>query len=80
MGSLVSLVGIDPASMAAPFVVQGFFWPFFLVSGLYRRWWARYGRVVTAIATLWHLPFGTALSLVQVTDLVRYKNLLRSSS
>ncbi len=35
-GFLVSLVGVDPASMATPFVVQGFLWLFFLVSGFYR--------------------------------------------
>ena len=51
-GFLVSLVGVDPASMATPFVVQGFLWLFFLVSGFYLWWWAWYGRVVTAIATL----------------------------
>ena len=64
--------------MAATFVVEGSLWLFFLVSGSYRWWWAWYGRVVTAIATLWYLPFGTVLSLVQVAVLVRYRNLFRS--
>jgi len=77
-GFLVSLVGVDPTSMAAPFVVEGSLWLFFLISGFYRRWWAWYGRVFTAIATLWYLPLGTVLTLVQVMLLVRYRKLLRS--
>jgi hypothetical protein len=79
-GFLVSLVGVDPASMAALFVVLGSLWLFFLVSGFYRRGWAWYGRVVIAVATLWYLPLGTVLSLVQLAVLVRYRNLLRSST
>src|SRR5439155_369724 len=31
-----------------------------------------------SLATLWYLPFGTALSLAQVAVLVRYRRLLKS--
>src|SRR3989441_11627255 len=76
-GFLVSLVGVDPASMATPFVVQGLLWLFFLVSGFYRWWWAWYGRVVTASATLWCLPFGTALSPAQVSGWPRSRRCVK---
>ena len=76
-GFLVSIAGIDPGAMAAPFVIQGSLWLFFLAAGVYHRRWAWYGKLATAIATLWYIPFGTILSIAQVVVLVRYRNLLR---
>ncbi len=76
-GFLVSIVGISPAEMAVPLIVQGSFWLFFLAAGVYHRRWAWYGKMATAIATLWYIPFGTILSIVQVAVLVRYRNLLK---
>ncbi len=73
-GVLVSLVGVDPTSMVAPFVVQGSLWVFFLVAWLYRQGWAWHGRVAIAIATLWYIPFGKILSVIQIGIPLRYKS------
>ncbi len=75
-GIIVSSVGVDPASMAAPFVIQGSLWVFFLTAGLYHQAWAWYGRMAIAIGTLWYISFGMILSVVQIGVLLRYRNLL----
>jgi len=69
---LVSAIGIDPRStlMKAIFVVYGAIWLGIIACFLLRRPWAPTAMLVAAIGSLWYLPFGTVLGVVQVGMLV----------
>ena len=61
---LVASLGINPFHLGVPFLMLGGLWLLFLVAMLFRQHWAWYGAILTAIATLWYLPIGTAGAVV----------------
>jgi hypothetical protein len=69
---VVSLIGIDPRSttMMLIFLLFGSAW--FSVSVLYAIGigWSRSALLVTAIAMLWFLPFGTMIAVLQIVLLL----------
>lgn len=69
---LVSAIGIDPRStlMKSIFVLYGGIWLGIIVCFLLRKPWAPTAMLVAAIGSLWYLPFGTVLGVVQVGMLV----------
>ena len=72
--SIVIKLGIDPLSMALPFVVLGIVWflsgALLLSTGLEIFWIVT---LLVVIATLWYLPFGTILAFFQIIILVLFK-------
>jgi len=76
-GQLVSAIGLAPASMAAPFVIQGGPVDLFSFLGAVPLAVDLYGRVAVTVGTLWYLPLGTTLSVIQIGMLLRYRNYLR---
>jgi hypothetical protein len=65
---LVSAVGIEPRStlMKSLFAVYGAAWLALVVCFLLRFEWAWWAMLVAAVGSLWVLPFGTLLSLLQI--------------
>lgn len=66
--SVVSAVGIEPRSTAMKLihVVLGGAWLLAMVGFAAGASWARSGLLACAGASLWYLPFGTLLSLVEI--------------
>lgn len=68
---LVGAVGLDPFSLGVPFVVLGASWlaaaAILLATGTPAAWWAL---LITAAATLWYLPVGTATAVLTIGVLV----------
>ncbi len=70
---VVSFLGIDPFSIGPVFVVLGIFW-FLSVGGvLLSSSWGWLSLLVTAIATLWYVKIGTAISLIVIAVLVTFR-------
>jgi hypothetical protein len=69
---LVSLAGVDPRSrgMRILHVVLGSGWLAMTVVFLSGAEWGRAGMLLFAVASLWYLPFGTALSVFQIVLLL----------
>jgi hypothetical protein len=69
---IVSAVGIEPRStlMKSIHLVLGVTWLTIMVFFACRFRWAWWGMLVCAIAGLRYLPFGTLLSVIQVTLLL----------
>lgn len=69
---LVSAVGIDPRStlMKSIHLTLGLAWLLMMVCFALRLPFAWYGMLACAIAALWYLPFGTLLSMIQITLLL----------
>lgn len=65
---VVSAVGLDPRSglVKSLHLVIGVSWLVFMVGFALGRTWAWWGMMACAVATLWYLPFGTLLSLIQI--------------
>ena len=65
---LVSAAGIEPRSTLMKSIHLGLGAAWLVVTGAFvlRRRRAWHGMLLCAIATLWYLPFGTLLSLVQI--------------
>lgn len=70
--SLVLATGVDPRSelMKSVFVGYGVAWLVVIGAFLLRRPWAWAGMMAAAIASLWYLPFGTLLGLIQIALLL----------
>lgn len=66
--SVVSAVGIEPRStlMKAIHVLLGGAWLAAMVGYAMSATWARAGLLTCAVASLWYLPFGTLLSIVEI--------------
>ena len=62
--SLFVRMGVDPFRLGPLFVGLGLLWIVCLVALLAGAKWGWYGLVASAIATLWYLPLGTALSVI----------------
>ncbi len=65
---LVSAVGIDPRStlMKSIHLGLGSAWLVVIVCFALRLPWAWWAMLVCAVASLWYLPFGTLLSVIQI--------------
>ncbi len=72
---VVSAIGIAPRSglMKTIFLLYGIFWLAIIVSYLFRLPWAHAAMLVAAIGSLWYLPFGTLLGLIQIVLLIVYR-------
>jgi hypothetical protein len=69
---VVSAIGIEPRStfMKSIHVVLGATWLVVAGAFLRRATWSWWGMLACAAATLWYLPVGTLLSVVQIVLLV----------
>lgn len=66
--ALVSAVGIEPRStlMQSAFLTYGMTWIVVMVAFIRGAPWAWWGMVLAAAGSLWYLPFGTLLGVVQL--------------
>lgn len=69
---LVQAVGIEPRSTLMKLVFLGYGVAWLAVIGAFvaRRAWAWKAMLIAAIGSLWYLPFGTLLGLVQIALLL----------
>jgi hypothetical protein len=69
---VVSAVGIPPRSTAMKliFVVYGLSWLIIALGLALRAGWALPAMTFVAVATLWYLPVGTVLGIVQLMGLI----------
>lgn len=65
---VVAAAGIEPRStlMKSIFLVYGLAWIAVIVAFLRGADWAGWGMLVAAVGSLWYLPFGTLLGIVQI--------------
>lgn len=65
---LVSAVGIEPRStlMKSIHLVLGVAWLVVVVCFVFGVSWAWMAMLVCAVASVWYLPFGTLLSIIQI--------------
>ncbi len=70
--SVVSAAGVDPRStaMKVAHVTLGAAWLAAAVAFAVAAPWAWWGMLACAVATLWYLPFGTVLGLVEIVLLL----------
>jgi hypothetical protein len=73
---LVSSVGVNPFDLGIPFIILGVLWILFLVGMLLKQSWGWYGAIFAAVATLWYLPVGTALSVLYIALLFLFRSKL----
>ena len=69
---LVARVGLEPRStlVKSAHVLLGTAWLAMVICFALRLPWAWWGMLGCAIASLWYLPFGTLLSLIQIVVLL----------
>ena len=69
---VVSGVGIDPRSTAMKliFVVYGLIWLAAIVGFFLRADWSWWAMLAAATLSLWYLPFGTLLGVIQIALLL----------
>jgi hypothetical protein len=70
--SIVSAVGINPLSVGMRwlFFIYGASWIVVTICFLLNLRWTKWAMIIAAIGSLWFLPFGTLLSVVQIVVLV----------
>ena len=70
--NVVSAVGIPPRSTAMKliFVLYGLSWLIIALGLALHSPWATQAMLIAAIATLWYLPVGTALGILQLIGLI----------
>jgi hypothetical protein len=73
---VVGAVGINPQSafMRSTFLIIGIVWFFFIICFALQVTWAWLGMLIMPIITLWYLPIGTLLSLMQIIILLYQAN------
>ena len=71
----VSAAGIAPRSglMKTIFLLYGIFWIAIIGSYLFRLPWAWTAMLIAAIGSLWYLPFGTLLGIIQIILLIVFR-------
>ncbi|MCB9848637.1 MAG: hypothetical protein H6814_09515 [Phycisphaeraceae bacterium] len=71
----VKAVGIEPRStlMKVIFVTYGSVWLVVMIAFAIGAGWAWWGMLACAVGSLWYLPFGTLLGIVQVGLLIAYR-------
>jgi len=69
---VVSAVGIPPRSTAIKiiFVLYGLSWLIIALGLAFRSGWALPAMLIAALATLWYVPVGTILGIVQLVGLI----------
>ncbi len=69
---VVSAIGIDPRStlMKTIFVTYGLLWLAVIVCFILGLKWAWWAMLIVAVGSLWYLPFGTLLGLLQIVLLL----------
>jgi hypothetical protein len=69
---VVGAVGIPPRStvMKIIFVVYGLSWLIIALGLAFRSGWALPAMLIAALATLWYLPVGTIIGIVQLAGLI----------
>lgn len=69
---LVTALGIEPRStlMKSIFTVYGFAWLILMVGFILNISWAWWAMLFAAIFSLWYLPFGTLMSVLQIVLLL----------
>lgn len=69
---IVSAVGLDPRSTLMKFVhlLLGASWLVIMAAFALQYQWAWWGMLACAWASLWYLPFGTLMSVVQIAILL----------
>lgn len=67
--TMMAATGIDPRStfIKLVFLLYGVGWLVVISAFAARRRWAWAGMVVAAVCSLWYLPFGTLLGLIQIS-------------
>lgn len=72
---VVSAIGIQPRStlMKSIFVIFGLLWTITIVCYLFKLPWTHAAMIVFAIGSLWYLPFGTLLGIVQIVLLIIFR-------
>lgn len=70
---VVSGVGVDPRStlMKSVFLGYGIAWLAVIGAFVAGSSWAWYGMFVAAVGSLWYLPFGTLLGVLQIVLLLQ---------
>lgn len=74
--SLAQKIGIEPLRVAGLFVLLGLLWLLVSSALLFHvvyAWWAAF---LVAVASLWYLPMGTLLALIQIFILIVTKTRL----
>jgi hypothetical protein len=69
---VVGAVGIAPRSTAMKiiFVVYGLSWLIIALGLAFQSGWALPAMLIAALATLWYLPVGTIIGIVQLVGLI----------
>jgi len=69
---IVRAIGINPRStgMKLTFLIYGLIWLVIIICFLLGTSWSWWGMLVAAILSLWYLPFGTLLGLIQIVLLI----------
>lgn len=70
---IVSSIGLDPFSIGPFFVLLGITWFVSIAGLLMSATWGWYALLASAIATLWYIKVGTAISAVVIVLLVIFK-------
>jgi len=67
--TLMAATGIDPRStlIETLFLVYGLAWLVVICAFALGRRWAWSGMVIAAVCSLWYLPLGTLLGLIQIS-------------
>ncbi|NRB38096.1 MAG: hypothetical protein HRU20_06460 [Pseudomonadales bacterium] len=73
---LVASFGINPFSMGPVFVALGLFWFVSVAALLTSMSWGWLALMVVAIATLWYVKVGTAISIIVMALLLIFKQSL----
>jgi len=68
--ALVAFIGLNPYRIGPLFVLLGILWLICTLAHLLGTGWGKPGATATAIATLWYVPVGTALSVVYLAVLL----------
>ena len=69
---LVGALGIEPRSTAMKliFVVYGVIWLVVIVGFIFRTDWSWWAMFFAAVLSLWYLPFGTLLGVIQIVLMI----------
>ncbi len=73
---IFSKFGLNPFSLGVPFVLFGLAWLVGLTGLLLSAQWGWYVTVAIAVATLWYVPVGTAISIVVLVLVLIFRDRL----
>jgi len=72
---LVKAIGIEPRStlMKSIFLVYGIIWISVIICYILKLNWSWMAMMILAIGSLWYLPFGTLLGIIQIILLIVFR-------